>query len=64
LPCLQKKKQKHSSPQFLGSVTFVPGSQDLEVISCGQPIVNHGSDGKAFTHSMKAGFNESDITAC
>jgi len=54
----------HCSPQFLGSVTFVPGGQDLEVISCGQPNVNHGSDGKAFTHSMKAGFNESYITAC
>ena len=43
----------------------MPGGQNLlEVISCGQPIVKHGSDGLALTHNMKAGFDEFGIAAC
>ncbi len=60
-----KETYKHRSRQFLGAVTVVPGGQILlEVISCGQPIVKHRTDGKALTHNMKAGFDEFGISAC
>ena len=43
----------------------MPGSQNLlQVVRCGQSIVKHGSDGKALTHNMKAGFDELGIVAC
>ena len=60
-----KATYKHRSRKFLGAVTVVLGGQNLiEVISCGQPIVKHGSDGKALTHNMKAGFDEFGIAGC
>ncbi|CAL4126784.1 unnamed protein product [Meganyctiphanes norvegica] len=60
-----KATYKHRSRQFLGGVTISPASSNLlEIVSFGQPIVKHGSDGKALATNMKEGFDDLGIEGC
>ena len=49
---------KHRSRQFLSCVTVIPGGTNLlEVLTCGQPVVTQGSSGKQLALNMKTGFD-------
>ena len=49
---------KHRSRQFLSCVSVVPGGTNLlEVLTCGQPVVTQGSSGWQLAVNMKTGFD-------
>ena len=53
-----KGTYKHRSRQFLSLVTIMPGGTNLlEILSCGQPVLTEGSTGLELAKNMKAGFD-------
>ena len=57
-----KGTYKHRSRQFLMCSVINPGGENLiEVISCGQPVVEGGSKGKDLMENMKTGYDKHGI---
>ena len=55
---------KHRSRQFLSCVSMIPGGTNLlEVLTCGQPVVTQGSSGYELAKNMKTGFDYVGIHA-